>query len=499
MASDKAHLPGYPENSSTLGSPALETPQGDVSIFRSLAKDASEAFNTVRQHPRIFGSAAAAILSLAFLYAFLTKPIYTSTGLVLTSDRQASLVSPISDLLPGMERGGEATELQILRSRDLLLQIFRQHGLHLQPLDGESKFTFDIDVITGDASPIPEALQAFRAAVDDIHLSPTQVKPEAITVRRTGDSLDVAVLDPKEETEPTFIPVAVGEQITLQNTTIKFRDFPVQDGSEYTVRLTTNDWLYRTYAPLFVTGLIEYDKITTSLVRVNFTAADRNMARSIVDTAMDLYIQKSLRLQVTNAELSLKFITGRLQEVEASLLKAERELSDFAKGEGAIALEEQARTTVENASELQLDRVRTALQLSAVEGLLGRLRTWEPGKSAALTGNYMMDPILERSVAEFTKLENDTSQMRATLRDDHPEIQRRMKQLEERQAELSKQLRSARRVLRAHMTELDNQVLGTTDTLREFPEKMLELKRHERDVAVFMGLYRQLLEKGQQY
>lgn len=237
---------------------------------------------------------------------------------------------------------------------------------------------------------------------------------------------------------------------------------------------------------------------TTNLVEVTFTHPDREIAQAVVQGLMQGYLDQSLQWQKLSASNASEFISEQLDLAIDRLENEENALRDFAESERAVQLDTQAETTIENAAELEAERLRIELQERAIGSVLGGIK--KNGKKAAanLTGNFFDDPILAASVGALTENETKLAMSEATLTPDHHDVKVLRHQVELQRAEVGRLMKSAQKTLSARRGQLEREIDTAMGSLASYPAKELQLARHMRDVEVNQRMYAFLLEKHQE-
>lgn len=481
-------LPGAELEPPRIGAPeAYEA--GDVVETTSVRSLLHASLGELRRRWLLALTVVLLVVTPVAAYAVLAVPTYTSEG-VLQVSAQGGAMNPLLELAGGGARGDVETEVQILRRRQFLLDVMKD--LRLDVVDPEQPrfVTTDLEVALRGRSPDSDRLRRVRESLAQLVVEPS-VRGEIpfVLTGLGGDAVEVRIGAERHE-------LLVGEPLDAGSISLQLRAVPVDEGETVSLAILGDGLLLDRGMPELEVSSLGTSAQATNLVSIRFTHADRETARALVQRMMERYLEQSLAWQSLSASNSAEFIAKRLEEAEEQLQRDEEHLRQFAEAEHAVRLDTQAEVTINSTADLEAEKRQLELQERVIGSVLAGMK--KRGGSASLTSNFFDDPVLATNVAALTEAETERSVLRATLTDDHPRVLALDEQIRQRQGEITKLLRSARRNLTARRVEIDKELEEAMGSLSAYPDKELELARRRRDVEVDQRLYAFLLEKFQE-
>jgi len=437
--------------------------------------------------------AATVIAGLPFAgYMLLAVPVYTSVGAVqvASANSQASL-GPLSELAGSVGGPEIGTEVEIMKRHDFQLSVLKGLKLNVQDPDQARHVTLDLATSIGGRSPVSRNLGALRESVENVEPRVDLRKP-ALVQASTNDGRMVI-----EYPSGDRFAAGQGERLVTPDFSMSVTAVPELDGT-LDVQILPDGGLLDKYRSQITVRSLGSFREPTSVVQVSVKDTDRNTARAIVGSMMDLYLEQSLEWQTVSASSAADFIQAQLEEVSAKLQTSEGALSEYSSREGAVGLETQAEVAISSLAALETERIRLETQERVLGGAISRLARTKTGKPAHLTANYFEDEVLVVAVGKLTDAETAYARLRATLTPEHPRLAEAREQLEKQKREVLKLMRSARQTLRDTAERVKEEISAGREDLAKYPEKQLELARRVRDLEVSERLYVYLLEKRQE-
>lgn len=452
----------------------------------------------LRRRWRLAMFAGALVFAPVLAYAILAVPQYTAAG-VLQVSSQGGMMNPLAELAGAGGNSEVETEVEIISRRDFVQRVLEDLRLNLVDPDQPLWVTTDLDVALRGRSPLDERLRRVRGAVATVDVAPEVFG--SVEVRLEGLSADriaAQIGDPEDPSTLVDYEVSLGESIEDPRLHISFASMPVDEGETFVLEALGDGRLMTLAMPHLRVRSMGTSRKATNLVSVKFTHPDRATAQAVVNGLMQQYLDQSLEWQKVSASSAAEFIDQRLVEAQTQLEKEEETLRQFSEKEHAVQLDTQAQVTIEQAAAIEAEKLQVELKQRVVGQMLSATRR-DGGKAPAnLTANLLDDPVLGANVAALTKAETEFAVSKATLTENHPQVERLRAEIELRRSEVSKLLKSAGRSLSARRTELETKLEEATGSLSDYPDKELQLARLVRDVEVSQRLNGFLLEKFQE-
>ena len=424
-------------------------------------------------------------------YIVLAVPTYKAKGTLQVSSHSGAL-NPLAELT-GEARPHVQTEVEILQRREFVLGVLKDLDLQIVDPAQPSSVTTDLGVTLHGESPTRHGLLRVRSALD--FAETTSASHNRLRVRVEGNSADMLSLVVGVENAREY-DLAVGDVLEDEALRLSFLEMPVDVGDSFTFDVISDGPLFAAAAKRLSVTPIGDSRRPTNLVEVAYTDADRATAQAVVQRVMERYLAQSLEWQTLSASTTSEFIQQRLTEAEARLLQHEEALRAFAEQERAVQLDVQAKTTIEASADLEAEKTQLELQQRVIGQALGSIRRGS-SENVNLTGLFE-DPVLTANVAALSEAETKYSLLRATLTEDHPEVETAAARVALQRKEVGRLLRNSRKAVAARHSELENKLESAMATLGDYPDKEIQLARKTRDVEVSQRLYSFLLEKYQE-
>ncbi len=470
-------------------------PAGDEGSEESSLHHMLSVFvSNLRRRWKLIGLCWVAFLIPVATYAVTAVPTYTARGAIQVSDGGGMMgANPLAELMGGGSQAEVQTEVEIMKRREFLVQSL--NALKLQVVDREQDkvVTLTSEVALGGESPVDERLRDIRrhlveASVDAARFAPVPVRLTALA----ADKLRADIGEPEESVE-----FAIGDRISVAGVALEFSEPPLAEGDSLTLNLLPEGALLEEYDErISVTGLGS-SREPTNIVQVSVTDTDRETAQAIVQTMLERYLEKNLEWQSKSASQTAEFIEGQLEEVRVSLTESEEELKEYSESENAVQLDTQAKVAIENAAELEAQRVSVQLQEKTISSVLSRIGSGRSAK-ASVTANFFEDPVLAASIQALTEAETKYETMKASLTPEHPQVQELGRALEYQKREVARLMKSARKNLSHQKAQLEEALAASMEEMNDYPDKQLEIARLTRDMEVSQRLYTLLLEKHEE-
>ncbi|MBT9311116.1 GumC family protein [Leptothoe kymatousa] len=162
----------------------------------------------------------------------------------------------------------------------------------------------------------------------------------------------------------------------------------------------------------------------TDVLNVTYTSDDPELAKTIVNSITELYIQNDIQANRAAAVAAQEFITTQLPESEAAVSDAESALRRFKETNGIVNLEEESTNLVESLFALESTRIQLQSQLadrtaqaSQIQEKLN-LNTQE----AYTVGLINESPGIQDALLQLQTIQSDLALARTRYREEHPEV-----------------------------------------------------------------------------
>ncbi|NEP17595.1 MAG: polysaccharide biosynthesis tyrosine autokinase [Leptolyngbya sp. SIO4C1] len=162
----------------------------------------------------------------------------------------------------------------------------------------------------------------------------------------------------------------------------------------------------------------------TDVLEISYTSPDPELAATVVNTIMGIYIQNDIQVNRAAAVAAQEFISEQLPETEAQVGAAESALRDFKEANSIVDLGEESRNTVEilstlddSLTQLKADLADTGAQLAQIQQKL-QLNPQE----AYAVGLVTESPGVQEVLVQLQTVESQLALERTRYEEDHPAI-----------------------------------------------------------------------------
>lgn len=397
----------------------------------------------------------------------------------------------------GMEKGDVGTEIEIIRSRQLMTEAVLASGLNttLTPQGWSAPRYWQWRLSGRDLSSLEGAWPEVRAVSTQLtgasgEQREVQIAFKSATefeVRDGGELLGIGSLG-----QPLVVP---GIELTL----VAGSDRAPAPGSRYTLEVTSLEQVldevnkrFSAKAPKPLMGS------QVNVVHLELTWKSPYYGRMFLEQLMRGYLDLNLSWKTEEAGAAETFLSKQLENIRHSLDKAGQDLAEFKKKESStIVLSEEAKSMIEQMGTLEQQRVAARLQVEALKQLTTALAKGNVPAEAYLLGEAQ-DSVLMAMSENLVKAQQEYKRISEQFTPDYPLVR-------EARAALDAQMKSVRtyvnnRLTRAQeqITSLDGAMQRYADKLKELPDAELKLATLTQEADVYSKLYQFLLERQQQ-
>jgi capsular exopolysaccharide synthesis family protein len=427
------------------------------------------------------------LLSLAgFLYMKLTLPVYQSTASVIVEDSKSG-AGDIEDVLSSDLFGSNLnlpTEIGILRSRTVFEETIHRLGLDIQywstnrvtpiPLYPKSPLHAEFDTI------VPE----FRE--QSFHIHTLEGGRYELDVEYEGDKLASYTLSGTYQ---------YGETVKSPHFSFKLKDVSegrLQADRNYVFKVRSVNKLIAEMLENYTAQALEKD---ANIVQLTYRDVVPARALDVLNTISEAYIDRDMRDKAQVASLTLRFVDEQLKTTGTELGDTERKLQAFKERNKTVDLSEQSRSVLERVNELDVDRVKTSIELASARQLYDYVTKFDDLTPLAPTAMGIPDPLLVQLVTEGQAMQTKRKSLAYGVKSDAPALRVLDQQIAENKAALVENIKSIQRRLQTSLSTINTQLGRYEDDIRGVPEMERELLEIKRSVEVNQNIYTYLLQK----
>lgn len=342
-----------------------------------------ELLNVLAQRVWLIAGVFLVVLVLGLAYALLARPIYQADALIQVEDQKGSALSGLSQLSEfiGMQQSSVAGELEILRSREVLMKAIRatqgnvrvrvdnrfpliggwmarRHEAETkgvaQPFLGLDGYAWGGEALVFAELDLPRRQwgQDFYLQITDDGYVVLDEDGAELAAGVTGERLSFQIQDEGASLAVRTLDGRVGTRFHfVQNS-------PIQAFEDLRKELSVS----------------EAGK-QSNIIRMSFKSPDDVFATEMVNAIASAYLAQNVERRSAEARSSLKFLERQLPDLKRNVDQAEDALSQYRSRSSTIAVDKEAEGLLTQA--IKLENSRLELRLKRDE-LLQRFKPEHP-------------------------------------------------------------------------------------------------------------------------
>lgn len=162
----------------------------------------------------------------------------------------------------------------------------------------------------------------------------------------------------------------------------------------------------------------------TDVLKVEYMSSDAELAKAIVNSVTEIYIQNDIQANRAAAVAAQEFINAQLPESEAAVGEAESSLRRFKETNGIVNLEEESTNLVESLFTLENTLVQLQSQLADRTAQASQIQqklnlNSQEAYTVALINE---SPGIQTAIQQLQTVQSDLALARTRYREEHPEV-----------------------------------------------------------------------------
>ena len=451
---------------------------------------------------------------LALLLVLTTQPMFQASGSLYLGDVSQKPGMPtgglvgagLSSLFGGLLGGsGVDTQVEILKSHDLLVRAIEASGLNAQVWPGDGSHAPVIRFWDwrlhgkreSQYAPGADGLWAQNANVSNPGLDKALLRIRFAA----GGAYIVSDSDGNTLLHGQLGQPAVGGGVRLLLLP-SAPGFVPASGAEYGLRVQRARHLYRDMMKL---GAYDVSAAMgagsnaqpTLVVNLDFKDANPYRAQTFLAALMNGYMAQNLRWSTDQAATAYDYLDGQLEKIRYALENADRKLANYQKQSGIVAVSANAKAVIEQMAQYQMQR-------SAAELRLYNLRQIDASLNApdARIDSYLLSSIDDKVMDGLSlNLAQEQSTL-TTLRQRYTVFSPQVIAANAAVARLQTSIRAlVRNQMQLASKQLDdlNRVIAKFDVqLKQLPQAQLQVVALTRSSEVLAQIYMFLLQKQEE-
>ncbi|MCK4501887.1 MAG: polysaccharide biosynthesis tyrosine autokinase, partial [Desulfuromonadales bacterium] len=422
----------------------------------------SDYLNVLRRRKTVFFAVFFLVFALVAIYTFLATPIYQASGTLHVRDEKGK-VDLLGEL--GLGQGSPIeSEIEILKSRTNIEEVVRR--LHLDwKVDKKS----------------PEL------AVQVGEFSSTAAEPVySITLTGAG-SFDV-----KDSDGALMGQGRAGELLLGPGLKLLLTDLLGEKGDKFRLtRLSFNTTVRNLRAQINASQLGK----KTNIIKLSYSSSDPIVARDVVNTLVQVFLERSVTLKTQEASKSLEFITGQLQNVRLELDAAEKQLESFKSTSGLVQLDTEAESFIERLAEIEKQLAALSIRKKQIDFAIEAFSAAQAQGQIYTPAILADDPTVAAMAQKLVEYEVQKKALLVEYTVEHPAVLVLSRQVAEVQSKILATYQSIRENLAQQQAGLTAQLSRYDQQLKQLPAAERQLVHLVRQAKVNADIYTFLLQK----
>lgn len=332
--------------------------------------------NALIQSWKLIAAVFVVVVGLGVSYAILTPPVYEADVLIQVEDQQSGVnlagLSMLSEGL-GLQQSIVGDELEILRSREVLLQAIQATHANITvevanrfPLIGQwlaRRYEAGMEAEDGVAEPVL-GLGSFAWGGEELSLAEI-----ALPRRALGKDFFIQITDSgfellDEDKEVLLTDNRLGQRLTFtvngQEGHIAIKALKGRPGTRFLVKEDSAIATYDSLRPGIVAS--QAGKQQSQIITLKYQSTDKAFAMDFVNAIARVYLEQNVQRRSAEARQSLAFLEEQLPLLKDNVEQKEEELSEFRSSSGTISIPEETRGLLNRAIELENRRLELEMK-----------------------------------------------------------------------------------------------------------------------------------------
>lgn len=445
----------------------MNTPQNSPQHIQLEEVHLTDYLHVIMRRRRIFLILFLTIFIGVALYTFLMKPIYGANSTLYVKDDKSSKGGILGELAMLNSTNPLDAEIEILKSRTNAEEVVKRLSLNWDISKKSSGLTFKIS-----------------------EFSSIAVEPNYIIELTAPDSFSV-----KPSDGSSIIQGKVGQLVKTPTLTLLLLEIKGVAGDSF--RLEQRNFNATVEELRKAIKVSEVGK-KTNIINVSYSNTDPILARDIVNTLIQVYLDQSLFSKTEEASRTVTFIEEQLEGTRNELELSEKNLQSYKSSTGVVKLDTEAEELIRKLSDIEKDRAAVTLQRKQTEFALSALQEASRKGHVYAPVGFRNDPQISSMANRLTELEVQKGALIAGNTENHPQVKALQGQIDELQRKIQSTYETAR-------LNLGRQETSILQQLKEYEDKLRTLPATERDLAGLMrfskvnaDIYTFLLQKHEE-
>jgi capsular exopolysaccharide synthesis family protein len=230
----------------------------------------------------------------------------------------------------------------------------------------------------------------------------------------------------------------------------------------------------------------------SSIIKLIYQDNKPRRAKDFLDALVDVYLQKSIATNSSQASQALSFVEQQLKDVKEKLKASAIKLENYKEENNLINIESESDVTLKQLSKYKAQLSDIKMQESAFQSLYEEFKQGNYGAVSSLAKEY---PVLETLLSDLQKAKSEKITLLSKFTEAHPDVQKANEKVEDIKMALESSIESINDSLREKRRSLEDVLYARETSLLKLPEKERELADLKRAYEVNQKTYQFLLQK----
>ncbi len=397
----------------------------------------------------VLGIALATIAGAA-IYTRMAKPVYRGSATIRIENKDSER-SPLAEAvaLPGMNGGQIQTEMEVLKSRQLVEDVAKALNLNLE-VSGPSTARLAIRVVNLPAD-VPESEVVLTKRANGTY-----------AIRQEGDAARVTLPASVETGKPFSVGKAVlvldGPEVGRLPAQLNLRVRPLrQVVDEVRKKL-----------------VVTRPSREAQIVNVSYESNNRFTAAAVPNLLLDQFMLYKAQTTKSEATVTVAFLRDQVGSYDRQLKDAEAALGGYREEAKVVSIADEAQAQVKRMAELHAERDQVESERRSLANVLAKPAA--PGASVARDiaafPSFITNRGMQDILQSLIQLENERSQLLIRRNPENADVVA----LSQRISDLDRQLNQ---MARAYLGGLDSKLASLNKTIRSFGAEVEKIPSRE--------------------